>query len=491
MGAAPSKPSEEESIILHQSAASSCAAAARILLDADIVLVTLGQELDTTPVITTDLPKICDAENFFGFWGSLFNASREFPVNEGLAILHRWSRLFQATTVAEKIASAVYFSEASSPDCAEWKSSLMLSTPFSGEESIDLFAERASSGSNDDHRGSGDDHDLLSNLNFDAHAPDLPGAFEVFTSCVDGHAARIFGHHRVRECAGSIQQWQCGSDEGPCRDNDVWEAPSGFSFNVVSAPAPVVDTVAGAPCLYSAPHGPPRTRPPVHLVPMYHGSCMDRALSVADAFRSNHPTCRSCGRAPARPAIALSHYRHGTATATSHANSSLDASGAKETDLAWADVDERRKRYGYWKQTVTNLVTAQPNLRVVVLEVGATDRSTSTSSTSGGGGGGGGVQRDRGGGDPQQSRPWAPWRMVRQESEAVTRELNRRSPGCATLVRINSVWPLLDRASDGTESPWVVSIMMDSVAALLNIDAALTKEQARRSEGTLETTVVN
>ena len=88
----------------------------------------------------------------------------------------------------------------------------------------------------------------------------------------------------------------------------------------------------------------------------YNGSCMDRALSVAAAFRSNHPTCRSCGEAPARPALPLPGARPSGARANSglgaaespgseHGGASRGGEGASSIDLAWADSDDRRERF--------------------------------------------------------------------------------------------------------------------------------------------------
>jgi hypothetical protein len=308
---------------------------------------------------------------------------------------------------------------------------------------------------------------------FDAHAPDLPGAFHVFTSCIDGHASKIFGAHCVRECRGSLQLWQCGAAAGPCRSSDVWEAPSGYTFRLrndgesesgkgsggygsssddsasdddcpppVPAPcgAETGDTDNGATAFDEpavAPAGPPASKPPVHLVPMWKPQCMDGALSAAAAFFNNHPRCRTCARSYARPALQLGG------------------------DCNWSDLEERRDRYTRWKACVQKVARARAveggdaqGLRVVVLEVGSSFSSPPEISGS-----------------------------VRRESEAFVASLNAsgRGKNVATLVRVSEDYPLPERREgEGLAEEAVIPILMSATSALTAIDSELGHLEARR-----------
>ena len=161
----------------------------------------------------------------------------------------------------------------------------------------------------------------------------MPGSLQIFTSNIDGHAARAFGRGNVRECRGSLDLWQCVR---PCRWDDVWEAPPGFAFAID------VDPVTGQPF---AEDGDPESRPLLHLVPMWKPACMDHALSVADAFRDNYPRCRSC-LGLARPSVA----------------------GAG--DLHWVAAGPLQERYRRWRHALKQLVTEQLETKVVILEIG-------------------------------------------------------------------------------------------------------------------------
>ena len=319
----------------------------------------------------------------------------------------------------------------------------------------------------------------------DAHAPDLPGAFHVFTSCVDGHASRIFGAHCVRECRGSLQLWQCGASAGPCRLSDVWEAPSGFTFRLKngaregghedddeedeeegddydededSSLSDGDDAAAAGPGAIVAPAGPPASRPPVHLVPMWKPQCMDGALSVAAAFSTNHPRCRTCAKAPARPALQLGG------------------------DCNWADLDERRDRYARWKACVQREAAARKRaageqLRVVVLEIGS---SFSPPPPPPQGPPRDGAQPGGSGAPPQPQPPPPPpppteiSGAVRQESESFVAALNGGGGAVATLVRISEDFPLPERtAEEGIAPSAVIPILMPTGEALETIDSEL------------------
>merc|ERR1712146_870623 len=113
-------------------------------------------------------------------------------------------------------------------------------------------------------------------------------------------------------------------------------------------------------------------------VPMRKSTCMDHALSVADAFRDNYPRCRSC-LGLARPSV---------------------AGGG---DLHWVAAGQREERYCRWRRALKQLVIEQPETRVVILEIGAV---YSCDSICG------------------RAATELSWTTVRQESEAVLRDLN-------------------------------------------------------------------
>ena len=158
---------------------------------------------------------------------------------------------------------------------------------------------------------------------------------------------------------------------------------------------------------------------------------MDRALSVADSFRTNHPRCRSCG-GPARPNLQL-----------------------ERGDVVWTDAADRSERYAGWKRALleeahakTGDDGARPVRRVVIVEVGAFSREGDATT-------------------------------VRQESEALLRELNARRgrdeggewTEAARLVRINALYPLIDGAR-GDDGGACISVIGDELEALARIDEA-------------------
>lgn len=202
----------------------------------------LGHELSSISV-----------ESYFGKWAKAFNVVRSITPHPALELIRNWG------TQLDIRAKCVEHVQAG--NATHWK--LSLSDRLVG--GLDLV-------------GDSSDEDSPTET-FDVYANESSGRFSAFTSSTDGHVSRVFSEYVTRECRGSIQLWQCGAEEGPCRENDVWEAPNGFMFQLDSAGV--------------CPSGNPLARPPVHVVPMYRASCMDHALGVADAFRSNHPTCRS------------------------------------------------------------------------------------------------------------------------------------------------------------------------------------------------------
>jgi hypothetical protein len=110
-----------------------------------------------------------------------------------------------------------------------------------------------------------------------------------------------------------------------------------------------------------------------------------------------------------------------------------------------------------------------------VLELGASHVCSSNGGKCSDAGGGGSVEQ---GASAQQGLVWT---TVRQESETVVVDLNRRRPGCATLVRVNGTWPLADRRSAndaGAVGPsQILSVMMDTTKALRAIDASLSRKR--------------
>ena len=94
---------------------------------------------------------------------------------------------------------------------------------------------------------------------------------------------------------------------------------------------------------------------------MWHGGCMDRALTVADAFQTNHPRCRSCHRL-ARPSLQL------------------------PGDLSFMDPESHRARYTQWKASLRQEIKSNSALRVAILELGAApgQRRNGTGQFSGG-----------------------------------------------------------------------------------------------------------
>ena len=251
----------------------------------------------------------------------------------------------------------------------------------------------------------------------------------------------MFGRNVVRECRGSVDQWQCCV---PCRDGDVWTAPPGLLFDVDiknngdaeqdELPPPTPPTEEGESRTLRAPVGEPASCPTVHVVPMWHGGCMDRALSVADSFRTNHPRCRSCG-GPSRPNLQL-----------------------ERGDVAWTDATDRHERYAGWKRALLQEIRSEADpvgggaqeskpLRVVIVEIGAFARDGDVTT-------------------------------VRQESQALLRELNgatksagaEKGQGVAQLIRINELYPLIDGGTEGGEC---ISVMGDELGALAQIDEAL------------------
>uniref|UniRef100_A0A7S2F515 Uncharacterized protein n=1 Tax=Octactis speculum TaxID=3111310 RepID=A0A7S2F515_9STRA len=214
----------------------------------------------------------------------------------------------------------------------------------------------------------------------------------------------------------------------PCLDNDVWSAPPGFVFNVS----------ADAESTIRAAAGPPAARPPLHVVHMRQPGCMKRAVSVAEAFRDNHPRCRSCLNG-ARPSLRMKGV----------------------TDLAWSDVEANLNQYAAWKKDYHDRLALDPNRTLVILEIGTRHRCGDGKCTGGG----------------------LLWTSERTESESVYLSLTNQSAGSqATLIRINPDFPLLDhlQPTDACLKNYV-GIMEDELVALERIDALL-MPNARRNQ---------
>ena len=245
MGHAPSKPSPSQALAMREDAAPAIFRAARALQRSEYILVAIGDGLEVCPLEcpSASMRRAGDhPELFYGHWGQLFNRIRETPAHGAYEILSQWCK--------------DRFSPSSPNDA--WKAHKSLAHDAA------LLDLAGSSSENEEHECISDEEEqaALAQLPFDSHAPQRAERYHLFTSACDGHAAKLFGSHAVRECHGSIQLWQCGAPSGPCRDSDAWEAPDGFTFNVVSSGP------GGSPV---APAGQPQTRPPIFAVPMHNG----------------------------------------------------------------------------------------------------------------------------------------------------------------------------------------------------------------------------
>jgi len=436
MGLAPSRPDDETIQSLRDGSHLVAVRAAAAIASADILLVTIGEGLGEGLLCYSCAERgvgrdMADLERFYGFWGHLFNETRKKPAHEAYRYVSKWcTERFEGTATATEVKRRAALAGSpeegeSVPHTGSWKRCGALGNALrgSGEIVIDL----GTASDEEDDEDSGDE--ALSQLPYDSHAPSRAGAFHVFTSLVDGHAARMLGSHVVRECRGSVQLWQCGAAGGPCRDSDAWEAPEGFAFRTDATPAGRL-----------APVGVPEARPPVFAVPMYNGGCMDRALSVAAGFKDNWPVCRSCAAAPARPALLLGPS---------------DAAG-------WSDLDDRRERYAKWRRVALGLAK-EGRARVVVLELGgepAPPCGPCQYCDSA-------ARRDARGSDRA-------WTAVRQESESFACEVlasgSPAEPASVTLVRVSDSLPLADRPE---AAACTLSLCMPAVEALAAIDREL------------------
>ena len=143
------------------------------------------------------------------------------------------------------------------------------------------------------------------------------------------------------------------------------------------------------------------------------------------------------------------------------------------------DPESHRARYTQWKASLRQEIKSNSALRVAILELGAAP----------------GVAVGKGSTSPSLS-----WTTVRQESEALLRDLNdsgqqRRTEEVpategsnnglvATLVRINPEYPLLDRhaANSQTAASGIISIMGDVDEAVRLIDRAMALPGETRAE---------
>lgn len=380
----------ETSIRLKHSVDESCLKAAKALKEGDILLVCIGDSLSnmSTTLVGWDVSNI---EKFYGHWGNQFNNTRKEPISDALDIIDQWRNMYNGTEADKELQEELL----GETDVASWQNKLK--NDVSVDNLIDLVTDNGES-----------DDEEMANLQFESFSPDKPGAFYAFTSCQNGQVAKLWGRSAVIECRGSIQQWQCGAEDGPCRDQDVWEVPDGFSFMLSEEDGSLV-----------APTGLPKSRPPVFKVNMHNPICMDRALSVAAAFRTNHPICRSCSQ-PARPAMSLI-----------------------PGDCDWVDVRERSLKYSQWRRAVS-----KAKRKVVVLEIGGSPNRDSKKASH------------------------LLWTTVRQESESIVNDINSHEQSTATLIRVNEEFPLVDRP-DTDIGKATISIMLPTEEALRKIDAYL------------------
>mmetsp|Transcript_108463 Transcript_108463/g.315440 ORF Transcript_108463/g.315440 Transcript_108463/m.315440 type:complete len:463 (+) Transcript_108463:69-1457(+) len=457
MGNAPARPTEVQASMMHSDLDDACTRAARAMAEADVLVLCLGDRLQeaSTTAAAAEAAGSCESSTalatssllesdpslFYGIWGHQFNISRTSGPHPAFEILSRWCKKFAASPAAAKLRERQ----------AEKALDERLPEPARATPAWKQVASRVGSSGSDHARdeeeeevvelmyGSSDEeNEAEKELTFDLRDP---GAFHIFTSNTNGHAARVFGRNAVRECRGAVDQWQCCT---PCRDGDVWTAPPGLLFNVDvknngdasqdDSPLSTPPTEEEGSRALRAPTGEPASCPTVHVVPMWHGGCMDRALSVADSFRTNHPRCRSCG-GPSRPNLQL-----------------------ERGDVGWTDAADRHERYAGWKRALLQEVHAgadtkgeeaqeSKSLRVVIVEIGAFARDGDVTT-------------------------------VRQESQALLRELNgtAESTGAencqrvAQLIRINAHYPLIDGGAGGGEC---ISVMGDELEALAQIDEAL------------------
>jgi hypothetical protein len=410
MGNQPTKLDEisERAVRLKSTVDEMCLEAAKAIKCGDILLVTVGDDIDYIEHGLTW--NASNLERFYGHWGDVFNNIRKAPLHEALNIIDQWRQKWYYDNDTDKQLQELL--EEKVDVC--WKKQLASSLT---NEVINL-----------DDDGESDDEEIV-NLQFESFAPERAGAFYVYTSSQTGSAARLWGQHIVRECRGSIQQFQCGREGGPCRDQNVWEAPDGFSFTISQ-------NDKGEPV---APVGLPKSRPPVFKVNMHNPVCMDRALSVAAAFRTNHPICRSCS-GPARPALSL-----------------------KPGDIDWIDVEERAVRYSKWRRAVKAISLSQGK-KVIVIEIGGSPPQHSSNTS----------QHDL------RTDSTLLWTTVRQESESIIADINishqSEEDRGATLIRINNSFPLSDGSNDRDSiEKSTISIMLSPVEALQKIDFYLNK----------------
>jgi hypothetical protein len=164
-----------------------------------------------------------EPEAFYGFYGNAFNCSRQAPPHEAYAIVQNWvQRRFTGTAADAAMQQALKealrkpppprAAEAPMASPSEEARASAEAVPASGWQAqsalrawgqagpkglLDLTgsindADRDADENDGDgdggHESSGndDDDEAAANRPFDAHAPDLPGAFHIFTSVADG-----------------------------------------------------------------------------------------------------------------------------------------------------------------------------------------------------------------------------------------------------------------------------------------------------------------
>jgi len=142
-----------------------------------------------------------------------------------------------------------------------------------------------------------------------------------------------FDKEEIHEIHGSTEIWQCSQ---VCKD-EVWEAPKEFEFTIQmeTMEAPEQPFIYKGEEEGGGGHGTWESKL----------NQVDEVFKLKNGFISNHPRCKNCGAA-ARPAILMFG------------------------DQDWVRSSEQSSQCSQWETIVENMVEENPNLNVVILEIG-------------------------------------------------------------------------------------------------------------------------